>query len=321
MVSEVYFSSMENRTGNRNRNGPFIVVETQKERALGAKQMIERLARLPYVVGYHWFQFADEPIKGREDGEDFNFGLVDVNDRAYEQLVTALTEINRQVPELHRSGLIKEGLKRIDKGWKVFRARKKVKIDGNLDEWSLPDAWITNTQARDPFNRFGDFYLSWTPGGLMLGAVYLNYVGFESDPDVYLDNERLFVTVARGGDAQNVITLTVLLDQVNSKQEVSETYFHKVVPLSIYVKPGQTVAKELDAFRGARRTNSVEKIIEVLIPISALGGQPLKIGETLNVGIGVSLRGNSKELFWPIPLSKQVPSIEQLAVVHLSEEM
>ena len=37
---------------------------------------------LPYVVGADWFQYYDEPPHGRKlDGEDYNFGLVDIHDR------------------------------------------------------------------------------------------------------------------------------------------------------------------------------------------------------------------------------------------------
>lgn len=36
---------------------------------------------LPAVVGMDWFQYFDEPTHGRDDGENFNFGLVDIHDQ------------------------------------------------------------------------------------------------------------------------------------------------------------------------------------------------------------------------------------------------
>ncbi|MGH7968406.1 MAG: hypothetical protein ACREIC_06715, partial [Limisphaerales bacterium] len=38
---------------------------------------------LPYVVGADWFQYYDEPPFGRYDGEDYNFGLVDIHNQPY----------------------------------------------------------------------------------------------------------------------------------------------------------------------------------------------------------------------------------------------
>ena len=87
IVSEFYMCAAENSTGNKNATSTFPVVSTQKERAAGFRNTIEALSRLPYVVGADWFQYSDEPPHGRDDGEDYNFGLVDVHDKPY-QLVT-----------------------------------------------------------------------------------------------------------------------------------------------------------------------------------------------------------------------------------------
>ena len=86
LVSEFYVAARENRSGNRNDHGVYPVVATQRERAAAARTTLEGLARLPYVVGADWFQFFDEPKHGREDGENFNFGLVDIHNRPYEEL-------------------------------------------------------------------------------------------------------------------------------------------------------------------------------------------------------------------------------------------
>lgn len=87
LVSEIYMAARENRSGNRNDHGVYPVVGTQAERASAARTTLEWLARLPCVVGVDWFQFFDEPKHGRDDGENFNFGLVDINNRPYEDLV------------------------------------------------------------------------------------------------------------------------------------------------------------------------------------------------------------------------------------------
>ena len=47
------------------------------------------------MIGVHWFQYADEPTGGRADGEDYDFGLVDIDDRPYGKLIRALRASNR----------------------------------------------------------------------------------------------------------------------------------------------------------------------------------------------------------------------------------
>src|SRR5256886_10788262 len=86
LIGEFYMSARENRSGNKNNRGVYPVSATQKERAAGFRTTVEGLLKLPYVIGADWFQYYDEPQHGRFDGENFNFGLVDIHDRPYEAL-------------------------------------------------------------------------------------------------------------------------------------------------------------------------------------------------------------------------------------------
>ncbi|MEO0793888.1 MAG: beta-galactosidase [Verrucomicrobiota bacterium] len=47
----------------------------------------------PQVVGAHWFQFVDEHIAGRGDGENYNVGLVDICDTPYPYMVQAIRNV------------------------------------------------------------------------------------------------------------------------------------------------------------------------------------------------------------------------------------
>jgi hypothetical protein len=49
---------------------------------------------MPYVVGADWFQYYDEPTHGREDGENYNFGLVDIHNQPYAALVLAAATLD-----------------------------------------------------------------------------------------------------------------------------------------------------------------------------------------------------------------------------------
>src|SRR5207249_3645910 len=95
LVSEFYMAARENRSGNKNDSTIFPTVRTQKQRVAGFRATTEALAKIPYVVGADWFQYFDEPTHGRGDGEDFNFGLVDIHDRAYEAFMDVHQEIGR----------------------------------------------------------------------------------------------------------------------------------------------------------------------------------------------------------------------------------
>jgi agarase len=71
-------------------------------RAEAFRDYVTRLATLPEVVGYHWFQWSDQPKEGRFDGEDSNYGLVNISDEPYASFVEAVKQVNSEVIELHR---------------------------------------------------------------------------------------------------------------------------------------------------------------------------------------------------------------------------
>ena len=65
----------------------------QPARAEALRTFIRGAITNPLVVGAHWFQYRDQPLIGREDGEAFEIGLVDVCDRPYREVVAAAREI------------------------------------------------------------------------------------------------------------------------------------------------------------------------------------------------------------------------------------
>lgn len=95
-VGEFYMCATDNRSGNRNSSAGFPVVPTQRERAEGFRRTALLLAQTPFVVGADWFQYCDEPTKGRADGEDYNMGLVDIHDVPYAEMVRAAASLDVQ---------------------------------------------------------------------------------------------------------------------------------------------------------------------------------------------------------------------------------
>ncbi|MCS7186865.1 MAG: beta-galactosidase [Armatimonadota bacterium] len=74
-----------------------VAVENQAERGKAYQAYVRSVWKLPAFVGCHWFQYVDEPLTGRFDGENYNIGLVSVVDYPYWELVEAARRTNGQV--------------------------------------------------------------------------------------------------------------------------------------------------------------------------------------------------------------------------------
>ncbi len=175
LVSEWFFAARENRTGNRN-NGHLMTVETQDERATGAAAATMNFAAIPELVGAHWFMYYDHPKGGRPDGEDYDFGLVDINDRPYERLTSALALANRRALTVHAAATA-----RVPETTGTFvlpHAAISVR-DHSLSDWPKPASLLPQLTASPGAVEFGEAYLSWSERGLALATIGQDY--FEPD--------------------------------------------------------------------------------------------------------------------------------------------
>ncbi len=78
----------------------------QEERAAAYSYYVENAASHPAIVGTHWFQWIDQPATGRNDGENYNIGFVDVTDRPYSELINASRTTFSRLLDIH-SGKVK----------------------------------------------------------------------------------------------------------------------------------------------------------------------------------------------------------------------
>jgi hypothetical protein len=78
-----------------------VQMRDQTERGVGYRYYIEQAAALPGFVGANWFLGTDESVTGRMDGENYNFGWVDVTDRPYRELVEAAKETHKRLYAVH----------------------------------------------------------------------------------------------------------------------------------------------------------------------------------------------------------------------------
>jgi hypothetical protein len=74
---------------------------SQVERGVAYRYYVENAAANPAIIGTHWFQWMDQPPTGRNDGENYNIGLVDVTDRPYIELVNAAKETFKRLSDVH----------------------------------------------------------------------------------------------------------------------------------------------------------------------------------------------------------------------------
>jgi hypothetical protein len=170
LVTEWFFAANQNRTGNTN-NGHLMTVETQDERAGGAAAAAENFAAIPEIVGTHWFQLYDHPKGGREDGEDYDFGLLDINDRPYERLTDALAVANNKTPQIHAAA------PRIPPSMvssEVPHAEISL-ADHSIADWPKPASLLPPLVPSPGQVDFGEIYLSWSDKGLNLATVGQDY--------------------------------------------------------------------------------------------------------------------------------------------------
>jgi hypothetical protein len=95
------FSFRSNDSGLPNTNGAGPVVASQAERAEGFRNYVITALQQPRMLGYHWFEHADQPAQGRFDGEDSNFGIVTIDDGIYDELAKAMTSLNGSADDVH----------------------------------------------------------------------------------------------------------------------------------------------------------------------------------------------------------------------------
>jgi hypothetical protein len=78
-----------------------VQAENQTERGVAYRYFVEQGVSLPYCLGDHWFAWRDEPVLGRNDGENYNIGFVDVTDRPYPELIDAVKATNHRLMDVH----------------------------------------------------------------------------------------------------------------------------------------------------------------------------------------------------------------------------
>lgn len=80
-------------------------VDTQSDRADGYRGFVEAAATSDWCVGTHYFKLYDDPVIGRDTGENANTGLLDVCNRPYLPMLDAARTVHERMYDL-RTGRI-----------------------------------------------------------------------------------------------------------------------------------------------------------------------------------------------------------------------
>ena len=96
LVSEFGFRAAD--SGLPNSWPPiYPTLPTQADRASAFEAYVREHQAAPWIVGVHWFAWVDEPVDGRFDGEDNNWGLVSQSDEPWQLLTERAATVLPQV--------------------------------------------------------------------------------------------------------------------------------------------------------------------------------------------------------------------------------
>lgn len=99
LIGEFHFGAL----GRGLFNTGCVEAENRADAARRYEMYMDAALAHPRCVGAHWFQWRDEPLAGRFDGENYGIGFVSVTDDPYPELVAAS---RRVATRLYRNALI-----------------------------------------------------------------------------------------------------------------------------------------------------------------------------------------------------------------------
>jgi hypothetical protein len=278
MVTEFYVAATENRSGNKNDSSGFVVVPTQADRAEVFRHEMEQFLSRPYVVGADWFQYADEPKNGRGDGENYDMGLVDINDRPYDEITSASAGID--VAKLRADSLAAEpdisdsGVPRAPADPMAGKTDKEMLLG-----WERTNGFVAATSKAPT----ADLYACWDSGHLYLGVYSIDPV----EKDDYIDGQL------------PAIDAPVLDIDIAGKP-----------PIQIRLVDGgqpQITGAEGIAINHYGPQDNVRNSTIVALPASLLGESALAAGAKITMSVSLTSHARAYRSEWRIDHAKLAP--------------
>jgi len=88
-------------TPGRGLGAGLVQARDQHERGVAYRYYVEQAMAHPSLIGVHWFQWLDQPVTGRPDGENYNIGFIDGTDRPHWDFVAGVLEAHRRLYAVH----------------------------------------------------------------------------------------------------------------------------------------------------------------------------------------------------------------------------
>lgn len=93
IIGEFHFGALDRGSFNSGlQNGL-----TQEGRAKAYTSYMNDALKHPNIVGAHWFQYCDQPVSGRIDGENFQIGFISITDKPYQEMIEASQKFASQM--------------------------------------------------------------------------------------------------------------------------------------------------------------------------------------------------------------------------------
>jgi len=100
IIGEFHFGAVD-----RGYSPALVMVQNQRERGVAYQYYVEQTASIPALVGTHYFQYVDQPVTGRFDGENYNFGFVSQLDIPYSEMLELARATHKRVYQVHAGEL------------------------------------------------------------------------------------------------------------------------------------------------------------------------------------------------------------------------
>ena len=92
IIGEFHFGTVD-----RGMSQSLWQVDNQQQRGVAYRYYTEQAYTHPAIIGTSYFQWSDQDLLGRIDGENYNCGFVDVTDRPYKYQVEAIRETAKRL--------------------------------------------------------------------------------------------------------------------------------------------------------------------------------------------------------------------------------
>ena len=96
MIGEFHWGALDRgllHTGLRS-------VADQQQRGAAYVHYVTQALKHPHIVGTHWFQYQDQMVTGRGDGENYQIGFIDICDKPYAETVDPCREVGYRMYEI-----------------------------------------------------------------------------------------------------------------------------------------------------------------------------------------------------------------------------